>query len=361
MEILTQEQEQIIINEWNSRPDDPPSLIELVKLAYPDKDDVDGRSKEGKLVQGFLAKRSLKARGTHQYKPRKTPDLSPEDCVFIQNNFQTMTPLDMARVLFSNPSLTNLNSETKIIAKYISDNLNRNLPDANDEASKPNTYASPKNFERAINKINKYIYDINLKKDNLTPRQKKDIECFLKYINTYRFVHQINSYERDIDKDLFESSFIRYTYDKNDLTEEEVDQYIILSSEVVIASNIQRRVEKLQNLLEDAADNDTRISMGLVESINTAQSEYNQCVGRQQKLVNDLKTKRSDRMNNNIKHNASIINLFQAWKEEETRMKMLKLAEIKKLSLNEEIDRMETMDELKSRILGISREEILNG
>ena len=163
------------------------------------------------------------------------------------------------------------------------------------------------------------------------------------------------------DRDLFESSFVRYTYDKNDLTEEEVDQYIILASEVVIASSIQRRVEKLQRLLEGAADNDARISMGLVESINTAQQEYNQCVGRQQKLVNDLKTKRSDRLGSQIKQNASIVNLIQAWKEEESRIKMIKLAEIRKATLGEEIDKLEGMDELKCRILGISKQEILNG
>lgn len=359
--MLTPEQEQIIINEWNSRPDDPPALMELVKLAYPDKEDLDGRCKEGKLVQAFLATRSLKARGSHEYKAKKGPELSDENIIFITNNFKTMTPLDMAKILFNNPFLSNLNNETRVVAKFISDNLNSSESYGSSDDIAKTTYSSPRNFDKAINKINKYIYDINLKKETLSSRQKKDIECFLKYINTYRFSHQINSYEREIDRDLFESSFIRYTYDKNDLTEEEVDQYIILSSEVVIASNIQRRVEKLQKLLEDAADNDARISMGLVESINTAQSEYNQCVGRQQKLVNDLKAKRSDRLNNNIKQNASIVNLIQAWKDEESRQKMIRLAEIRKRNFKEEVEVIESMDELKSRVLGISKEEILNG
>ena len=43
---LTEEQEQIILNEWNSRPNSPPSLLELIKLAFPDKK-LDGRTKEG--------------------------------------------------------------------------------------------------------------------------------------------------------------------------------------------------------------------------------------------------------------------------------------------------------------------------
>jgi hypothetical protein len=37
------------------------------------------------------------------------------------------------------------------------------------------------------------------------------------------------------------------------------------------------------------------------------------------------------------------------------------LAEIRKATLGEEISKLEGMDELKCRILGISKEEILNG
>jgi hypothetical protein len=359
--MLTEEQQNLIINEWNNRPDDPPSLLELIKLVYPDKPELDGRCKEGKFVQAFLAKRSLKARGAHEYKKTKAPDLTEENKQFILNNAKTMKALEMARIIFDNPTLSNLNNETRIVAKFVSENI---LPEdvyKEQEEIAQEDYVSPRSLDKAINKVNRYIYDLNLKRETLNSRQKKDLECLLKYINTYRFVHQINSYEGAVDRDLFESSFIRYTYDKNDLTEEEVDQYIILASEVVIASNIQRRVEKLQKILENATDNDARISMGLVESINTAQSEYNQCVGRQQKLVNDLKTKRSERLGNQIKSNASIINLIQAWKEEESRQKMIRLAEMRKKTLEEETVKMEEMDELKSRILGISREEILNG
>jgi hypothetical protein len=359
--MLTEEQQNLIVAEWNNRPDNPPSLLELIRLVYPDKPDLDGRCKEGKYIQAFLAKRSLKARGAHEYQAKKGPVLTDENKQFILNNAKTMKPLEITRIIFDNPTLSNLNHETRIVAKFISDNIAPENTYKEEIEIAQEDYVSPRSLDKAINKVNRYIYDINLKRETLNSRQKKDLECLLKYINTYRFGHQINSYESEVDRDLFESSFIRYTHDKNDLTEEEVDQYIILSSEVVIASNIQRRVEKLQRILEDATDNDARVSMALVESINTAQSEYNQCVNRQQKLVNDLKTKRSDRLGNQIKQNASIINLIQTWKEEESRQKMIRLAELKKKTLEEETEKMEEMDELKCRILGISKEEILNG
>ena len=89
-----------------------------------------------------------------------------------------------------------------------------------------------------------------------------------------------------------------------------MDQYILLAAEVVIASSIQERVERLQNMLDDTADDTEgrRISMSLVEAISSRQTEYNQCVNRQTKLLNELKEKRSQRISKQIKENASILN-----------------------------------------------------
>lgn len=171
----------------------------------------------------------------------------------------------------------------------------------------------------------------------------------------------MNHLSTNVDRELYESSFIRYTHDKSDLTQEEVDQYIVLSGETVIASNIQRRVEHLQGLLDDAA-NDTegrRISMALVESINTAQNEYHQSVNRQHKLLDDLKQKRSTRLKNQLDENASILNLVEAWKEEDSRKKMIALAETRKQAIAEEIKNITSMDEIKARVLGLTEEEIL--
>ena len=79
---LTEEQEQIILNEWNSRPDSPPSLLELIKLTFPDQN-LDGRTKEGKAVKEFLATKSIQARASHQYQPKEKIELSKEAEVFI--------------------------------------------------------------------------------------------------------------------------------------------------------------------------------------------------------------------------------------------------------------------------------------
>ena len=147
------------------------------------------------------------------------------------------------------------------------------------------------------------------------------------------------------------------------MSQEEVDQYIVLATEVVIGSSIQARSERLQELLDTtAADSEgRRVAMGLVQAISSAQTEYNQCVNRQTKLLNELKEKRSHRMSKMMQESASILNLVELWKDEESRRKMIKIAELRKKNVSNEIERLTSMEEIKSRIMGISEEEVLNG
>jgi hypothetical protein len=358
--ILTEEQQLKLLKEWNERPDNPPSLAELVKLAF-DRDDLDGRSKEGKAVKTFLASRQIKPRKSHEYEAKGLIDLNLEQKEYISNNCATMTGLEIAKILFKNESLTNLSQETRSILEYMKTiPMNIKYNNSENENIPTDEYRPPKSEERMIAKINKYILD-GIDKNKLTHKHKKEINSLIGYMNTYRFSHQINLYDDEKDRELFESSFVRYTYDKSDLTQEEVDQYIVLSTEVVISSNIQQTINVLQNQIDMAIQEDGKIPMTLVEASNTARKEYNDCVNRQQKLLNDLKVKRSERLSKQVKETASIINLVQMWKEEESRAKLLKMAEMRKQVIEKEIDRLSTMDEIKSKILGISKDEILNG
>jgi len=358
--ILTEQQQLKLLEEWNNRPNNPPALSELVKLAFG-REDLDGRSKEGKAVKQFLASRQIKPRKSHEYEAKGLIDLNNEQKEYISNNCQTMTGLEMAKILFKNQSLTNLSQETRSVLEYMK-NIPTNIKfnNAENENAATDEYRPPRSEERVIAKINRYILD-GIDKNKITHKVKRDIASLTGYMNTFRFIHQINLYDDEKDRDLFESSFVRYTYDKNDLTQEEVDQYIVLSTEVVISSNIQQTINVLQNQIDLAIQEDGKIPMTLVEASNTARKEYNDCVNRQQKLLNDLKVKRSERLSKQVKETASIINLVQMWKEEESRQKLIKMAEIRKQVIEKEIDRLSSMDEVKCKILGISKDEILNG
>jgi predicted metal-dependent hydrolase len=145
------------------------------------------------------------------------------------------------------------------------------------------------------------------------------------------------------------------------LTEEEVDQYIVLCTEVVISSAIQASIQVIQTQIDQEVEAGQKIPLTLVEAGSTARTEYNQCVQRQQKLLDSLKQKRSDRLSKQVQANASILNLVETWKDEENRKKLIKLAELRKESLKNEVKKLESMDEMKARILGLSEGEVLDG
>jgi ribonucleotide reductase alpha subunit len=137
-----------------------------------------------------------------------------------------------------------------------------------------------------------------------------------------------------------------------------------LANEVVIGFKAQRRSERLQEMLEEVTQTDpesAKIAMSLVEAIGKATTELNLCVSRQQKLLDDLTEKRSDKLSKQIKDNASVLNIFRAWKEEETRKEWLKLAEIEEKALDKEVEKITSMDEIKSKVLGLTKAEALYG
>jgi hypothetical protein len=64
---LNDQQRLAILNEWNNRPTNPPSLLELVRVAFPNVEGADGRSWHGKKVKEFLSTRQIKARASYEY------------------------------------------------------------------------------------------------------------------------------------------------------------------------------------------------------------------------------------------------------------------------------------------------------
>jgi len=357
---LSQDQQDLIIKIWNDNKDNPPSLQDLTQKVFPEIPNVDGRSVYGKAVKVFLASRSLNVKTKSQYTPKNRIDFTQEQKDYIANNASLMSPVEISRELFNNYSLTNLSIEARSVQEYL-DSLPKQVnPGVVEEEEEKGDYKPPKNAERALVRVNKYVLN-GLDKDKITTKHKRDLTSLISYLHTYRFLHQIGTYVKSEDRDLFESSFIRYTYDKSDLTQEEVDQYIVLATEVVISSNIQAAIQTLQEQIDTEVNSGNRIPMPLIEAVTSARTEYNQCVTRQQKLLNDLKVKRSERLSNQVKDNASILNLVQMWKDEETRKEMIKMADMRREVLKGEIGRLSSMDDVKARIFGLTEEEVLDG
>lgn len=364
---LTLEQEKLILDTWNANSSNPPSLKELTQLIYGG--DFDGRSEEGKSIKLFLASKNLRAKASSDdVKKTSAIVLTEEQKLYIVNNIATNTSVEIARVLFSNPALTNLNAETRAIndyAKSLDTKVIYGGKDAIENVPESN-YEPPKTLDKTLKKINEYVSFVQ-GASNLNAQQKKNVEKLIEYLHTYRFIRLMNSFESQQDRKSCEDAFIRYTYDKSDLTQEEIDQYISLAEEIVHGVSVKRRMEKLSKALENISDKEgsseshQKYSMGLVEAIGKASTEYHQCRDRQKKLLDVLTQKRSERLDSQVKENASILNLVQAWKNEEERKKLFRYAELEQQAVAKEVDRLESISELKARLMGFSKEQALNG
>lgn len=112
-----------------------------------------------------------------------------------------MSSVELARMLFKNETLTNLNIEARIVNDYIK-TLSNIVAYSTAEEVPDGEYRPPKTPDRILARINKYVLD-GIDKDKVTPQQRKEMTSLISYLHTYRFLHQINSYSSQGDRDLF--------------------------------------------------------------------------------------------------------------------------------------------------------------
>jgi hypothetical protein len=365
---LTQAQKEKIHEYFDNNPNFEKLSIKKV-VQFVGGDSADYRDDFGRLVRKYIVDTKLGLR--KQVIPPKALDiLSPEKREYIKNNIDVQKPVEMARVLFDNPQLTNASPETRLV---IDECRRLASPDALVDAEEiaAERYVPPKSFQRVIGKINKYLHssgfpngtEMSAKEieQNLTPKQKLALNQLIGYMNNYEFIHLMNMYDSITDRELLESAFICYTWDKPELTAEEVKQYITLSNESVIGANIQGHIKELQQLLKDESESeDKKIRISLVEAISSARTEYNQCVARKEKLNSALVKKRSDKVNEDARVNASMLELIAYWQNAEKRELIRRAAEERKKKLKDEATRLTNLPDIMVEIWGFSADELID-
>ena len=105
-------QQTLIVNEWNSRPTNPPSISELITKVFPNQNS-DPRTIYGRAIKEFLVARGIKGKEVTE---KKEPIiLTDEHKEYIKNNYSNMKALEMARILYNKPTLTPLTKEAKLV------------------------------------------------------------------------------------------------------------------------------------------------------------------------------------------------------------------------------------------------------
>lgn len=352
---LSSEQEDRVVELFKERAD-----INWITQTLFDDLSLDGRNKEGRLVKDVLTKRGLKYQTTSTSAKKQVKyQISDEQKALLMSDQVTseMLPIEIARLAFNDEGIKPLSTEHRAVIKF----LEEFRPDVIDEGV---TFAngkwnSPKSIQFAIRKINKWC-DVKLKEDpsQLHNKHRRYAEKLLEYLNIYKLNQTINSFKTDLDRNLFESEFIRATWDKPDLTVDEINLYMMICSNYVRAVHIQKRIDQFNLMLESEELESGEITIRLTEQIKATNDELNACEKRIESLTQKLNGSRADRLKNQGKHAGTMIDLVVAFQEREERDRLILMAEKRLEVIDKEVDRLESLDEYKARIFGVDREEV---
>lgn len=307
----------------------------------------DGRSRLGQAIAKFLVERNIDYKTT-KYQKKDKIKFTKEQIAFIEEKARKgMSSLEIATLIFPDKNISPLSFEQREVLRI----TRESGIDVNEIFDKK--YFPPKSIGKVIQRINKYV-NINLDENKLPPRLKKSTENLLKTMNSPRFSYMMNSYETVEDREIFESTLIRSTWDQHDITSDEENLYLNLSADYVILKDLERNRKRLSKLFDEAENDDMSVKMA--EMLKAKGAEYNSCSDRIDKVISKLNGTRSKRREKQIEANESILSLVEAFQEEEDRKNILKQAEVYKKEMEEEAGRLENIDAFKARIWGVDRE-----
>ena len=341
---LTEEQKNLILESFQKDP----NIINITKIVFDDQS-LDGRSKEGRAVTKFLAENGLKPQTTKKEKSKEI-NLTPEQIESIESmKADGLNTSEIADILFSK-NVVRLSVEWRAVNEIV--NLEK---EEREEA--PTTYVAPHAVSRIIKKINDST-GYGLEEGKMSRTQQTCCDKLRINLNNSRFVAIVNNYTSIRDKELFEQEFIRLTWDKPDLTADELNLYMNVAKEIINLELITGHLQKLNDMFESADDQD-EMTVRLAEIIKAKSSEYHQCESRIENLTKKLQGDRGARLANKQKETASFLSIVQLFQEEEERKNMVRIAEMQKEIIKEEAKKLEGMAAWKARVLGIGIDDVL--
>ena len=330
------------------------NLNELTQKCF-ENDKLDGRCSEGRAVRKFLIENEIDYKTTRR-KPTEQIILTDQQKEFVIDQAKDgLSSLEIAKLIFPDRTVRPLSNEQRTVLLHIRD-VNPDIIPSQDGGAIID-YICPKSPSRIVKKINDST-GIGLEESRLNRQKRICVEKLTVNLSNSRFLKIINNYTNTEDRELFEQEFIRLTWDKPDLTADELNLYLNVCKEVINLEVVSSHLNKLNDMF-DVADDQTDMTVRLAEIIKTKSSEYHQCETRIENLTKKLQGDRAERMKKNQKENASFLAIVQMFQEEEERKNMVRMAEMQKKIIKEEAERLEGMAEWKARILGISQDDAI--
>ena len=347
---LTKQQEQFVLDNWNKI-----DLLLLVRQTF-NNHELTLRHAEAKLVKKFLAERKLKK----EIVTGNTHVLTESQKEYIRNGIDTLTPLEIAQIIFDNRKLEPTSQEVILIQNYVN-SLDKGTKKFPHDDYAEEEYRPPDQLSAVVTKVNQFLRkDLSLK--TMPTVQKRTMEAVRNFLHAPRYLQTINSYLSKKAREMFEGEFVRSIFDKPDLTPDELNLVITLCQHYVMGVTLHRQLDMLNIRYEETLnDPDGKLTVPLAEMVKAKSMELEKCNKAQTDLTKFLNGERSKRQERQGSGQISVARLVEWFRDEKERKQALKRAEIQNLEDEEEVKRLEEISETKARVLGISKSELLYG
>lgn len=371
---LTTDQKKEIVDFWNSYDKNgAPGIIEIGLHIFGFE--YDTRSAPIAAIRKFLATRELKPNKVNKKdEPKDFPkeiSLDESQKEYIRNHLKNNErPIEIVRDLFDNQTLSPLSPEYKVCLSYIN---TLNQKEYSILAEKLGNYRPPKSLEKAATMVNRSagvensigldIIKVSEKPWLKNSKLESHLYALMEMMHSPRFIMLCNRYEQEEERSLFENTLISYIWEKPDLLPEEIDLYINAATEIVNDLRLDKEIQYYVGLLQATSeDNDgKKISLSIGDHLNNVRKQKNDAQDKVQKIIKMLQGERSKRVENKIKENDSIIGLIDFWKQKQNRDKMIELAQKQSHLVEEEVRRLEDIDQLKAMVAGVTPTQASRG
>lgn len=358
--VLDEQEKESILSHWNSGVLD---LKKLTELVWPGKG-LDGRSYQSKSMKTFLATRNYAPVNSGTYQ-KKSDDpafqLKEHEVEFIKNHASELLAPQIARKLWGEDIAVG-DLRLKLCME-----LYKSLPP---ELLNPKyvmetkDYVPPKTDQHVIARLRDYrICDWEI--DKLSDKEKLMIRYVIKYTHTYRFISEMNSLTKREERQFVEAGFLKNVYNKNELESEYIDMYISLALSFLETQKMRKELADLIEIKDDEletsrASGKANVSGNIIEAINELRKEISAREAKQEQTIKKLLGDREAQLKNRGENKITVDTLFEAWSNKKRREQILKVAEVRKKKLEDELGDIKSMDALKFEIWGMEEAELLN-
>ena len=317
----------------------------------------DVRSVSGRLVRSFLVAEGF------AYKTARTPNSAliiltkGQEEIIREMLSRGKKSSEIANEVFKK-EIKPLSVEHHVVMNYIKTN-GKGMKAEDDTlaiSGDNKKYFGPKSTGPVISKINNYA-GAELDEKTLSRMDLTCVEKTMANLNNSRFVTIINNYNKQSDRDLYEQEFLRMTWNKPDLTPEELNQYMNLCRDMISLEAMNRHMQTLNEMFEESEK--AELTVKLSDMIKSKSGELNETSKRIEASITRLQGDRQKRITAQSGQSSNFLNIVKAFQEEDERKRMLKMAALQKMLVSEEADRLESMDAMKARILGMTKETLI--